>query len=149
MKDARFGEEVVGDLRYPRPRCPIGLAAPLKRAPPEVEDAVAEGRDGPAVGRNRVVCEEAADDLPQPLPLFGDGSMHPPPQLLLDLLELSPNAVAPALPPEEEAAFARSAADEGEAEKVEGLRFAEPALLAIVRRVAAKLDQTGLVRMER
>jgi hypothetical protein len=33
-----------------------------------------------------------------------------------------------------------------EAQEVEGLRFAEPTLLAIGRRMAAELDQAGLVR---
>src|SRR5262245_66605186 len=36
-----------------------------------------------------------------------------------------------------------------EAEEVEGLRLAEPALLAVRRCKAAKLDQAGLVRMKR
>ena len=34
------------------------------------------------------------------------------------------------------------------AQELEGLRFAEPALLAVLRRVAAELDQAGLVRMQ-
>jgi CheY-like chemotaxis protein len=41
------------------------------------------------------------------------------------------------------------AADEGEAQEVEGLRFAEPAPGASGRRMAAELEQAGLVRMER
>src|SRR5271157_1683586 len=36
----------------------------------------------------------------------------------------------------------------GETKEVEGFRFAEPALLAPGRRMAAKLDQAGLVRMK-
>ena len=41
------------------------------------------------------------------------------------------------------------AADEREAQEVEGLRFAEPALCAPDRRKAAELDQAGLLRMQR
>jgi hypothetical protein len=37
----------------------------------------------------------------------------------------------------------------GKAEEVESLRFAEPTLLAVHRRLAAELDQAGLLRMER
>jgi hypothetical protein len=59
------------------------------------------------------------------------------------------HAVAPALPVDQELAVTGLAADEGEAQEVEGLRFAEPTLLAIGRRMAAELDQAGLVRMER
>jgi len=40
------------------------------------------------------------------------------------------------------------AADEGEAEEVEGFRFPEPASLARGRRAAAELNQAGLVRVE-
>src|SRR5260370_17034432 len=39
--------------------------------------------------------------------------------------------------------------DERKPQKVEGLRFAEPAPLVIDRREATKLNQAGLVRMER
>jgi hypothetical protein len=39
------------------------------------------------------------------------------------------------------------AADEGEAEEVEGLRFAQPRPFAIGRREAAEGNQAGLVRM--
>ena len=41
------------------------------------------------------------------------------------------------------------AADEGEAQEVEGLRFAEPAPLAAFRRKASELDDPGLLRMKR
>src|SRR5208283_4317701 len=40
-------------------------------------------------------------------------------------------------------------ADEHEAQEREGLRFGEPALLAVLRREAAELNQAGLVRMKR
>ena len=58
-------------------------------------------------------------------------------------------AVAPGFPFDEELAATRLAADEGEAQEVEGLRLAEPAPLAVRRREAAELDQAGLVRMKR
>ena len=147
MERAGFREEVSGDTRDALPGYPVGLAAPPERTSPEVEDVVAEGRDGLTIGRDGVVCEEALDNLPQPSSLVGDGLVHSPPQLLLDLLELRPRAVGTALPLEEEAAFVRSAADMREAEEVEGLRFSEPAPLALRRRVAAELDQAGLLRM--
>ena len=41
------------------------------------------------------------------------------------------------------------AADQSEPQEVEGLRFAKPALLSLGRRMAAELDQSGLVRMQR
>src|SRR6185436_20778261 len=70
-------------------------------------------------------------------------------QLLLDVLEPRPHAIAPGFPLDEELACTRAPADEGGAQEIEGLRFAEPGLPASGRRMATKLDQTGLVRMER
>ncbi len=96
-----------------------------------------------------MVVEEPADHLHQPPSLFGDGLVHPPSQFLLHFLEFCPHAIASALPFDQELAGARLAADEGEAQEVEGLRLAEPALRAFGRRMAAELDQTGLVRMQR
>jgi hypothetical protein len=52
-------------------------------------------------------------------------------------------------PFEKELAAPRLATDEGEAQEVEGLRFAQPAPLAVRRSMAAELDQAGLVRMQR
>src|SRR5271165_7269771 len=102
----------------------------------EDRDVVAEGRECTTIGRHGVVVEEAAHDLPQPLPLLGDRPMHAPPQLLLHLQQLRPHAVPPGLPFELEVAPAAFAADEGKAQEVEGLRLAQPALRAPVRRMA-------------
>ena len=38
--------------------------------------------------------------------------------------------------------------DEGEAQKIESLRFSEPPMSAALHREAAELDQTGFLRME-
>src|ERR687891_1985893 len=105
---------------------------------------IAERPQGPAVGRHRMVGEEAGHDLPQPLPLLGDRLVPPPSQLLLDLPELGSHAVASRLPFDQEAAPTALAADEGEAQEVEGLRLAETALGASGRRMAAELEQAGL-----
>jgi hypothetical protein len=75
--------------------------------------------------------------------------MHTPSQLLLDSPELGPHAIASGLSLDEELARTVAFADERKAQEVEGLRFSEPAPGAPVRREAAKLDQTGLVRMAR
>jgi hypothetical protein len=149
MKDARFGEPVVRQFRHPLPRRAIFLAAPLERAPPEVENVMAEGHECATVGRNRMIVEEAGDDLLEPFAMVGNVCMHAPAQLLLDLLQLCPHAVAAALPPDEEFAVAGSTADEGEAEEVEGLRFSEPAFLTPFRCEAAERDQAGLLRVKR
>ena len=61
--------------------------------------------------------------------------MHAPSQFLLDLLELRPHAVPPGLPLSWNLPRRELAADEGEAQEVEGLRLAEP---CAARRSAAK-----------
>src|SRR3954452_5081866 len=73
MKDARPREPVVGDGSDPLPRRTILLAASPKRAPPEVDNVIAERRSGTTVGRHSMVGVVAGDDLPQPLPLPGNG----------------------------------------------------------------------------
>src|SRR5690242_5959455 len=105
-----------------------------------------EGTQCRIVGRHRVIGEVSADDLRQPSSLLGNGLVHSPSQFLLDLLELCPHAVASRLPSKQEVATTAAAANEGEAQELEGLRFAEPALSAPHRRQAAELDQAGLLR---
>ena len=73
-----------------------------------------------------MVREEASDDLRQPAPLFGDRPVHPPQQLLLDLLELGLHTVPPGFPLEQKRATAATAANEGEPQEIEGFRFTEP-----------------------
>src|ERR687897_3268949 len=96
-----------------------------------------------------MVGEEAGHDLPQPFPLRGDRLVPSPSQLLLDLPELGSHAVAAGLPFDQEAAPTALAADEDEAQEVEGLRFAEPALGASGRCMAAELEQAGFFPVER
>src|SRR5882672_9137037 len=97
MKDAGLWEEVVCQPFDPHPPCVILLAAPSKRASPEVADVEAEGGKRATVGRHRVVIEVPGDDLSQPFPLLRDRLMHAPSQLLFDFLELRPHAVATGL----------------------------------------------------
>jgi hypothetical protein len=79
------------------------------------------------VRRHGGVSKEFAYDLPQPLPLFPDRLMSPPQQLLPDLLELDPHAVARRLPTEQEPALFRLAADKGKTRESQGLRLARSA----------------------
>src|SRR3954463_8150543 len=149
VKEVRSGEPGIGQLRHPRPCEPVFLAAPPQRAPPQVGHMVAEGHEGTAVRWHRMISKVAADHLPQPAPLDGDRLMHTPPQRVLDPPQGRPHAVGTTLPLELEGAPAGPPADVGEPQEAERLRFAEPALGAPVRREAAKLDQAGLVRMQR
>src|SRR5258706_2184243 len=148
MKYFWLREIVGGDLLDPLPRRAILLAATPQGAQ-QALDVVVEGAECRKVGWHGMVREESPHDLRQPSPLFGYRLVHSPSQLLLDLRELYPHAISPGFPFELELARARAPADENEAQEFEGLRFSEPAPRASVRRMAAKLVQAGLVRMER
>src|SRR3954464_12726219 len=78
----------------------------------------------------------AGDDLPQPLPLPGNGLGHPPSQLLLDHPELRLHAVAAGLPIDLEVSSTRLATNEGKAQdaKVSGLPSPRRARFAAARR---------------
>src|SRR5271166_2346977 len=144
VEDRGLGEPVVGDLLNAVPDQGAGLAAAAQRAPPMPDDALPEGRQRAAVGRHGVVVEETHDDLLEPFALLGDGVVHAPAQTLLDLLELRPQPTAAARSPQEKLAGPRRAADQREAEEVEGLRFTQPAPGASGRCEATRLDQAGL-----
>src|SRR5205809_7535798 len=63
--------------------------------------------------------------------------------LLLNFLELRPHAVASGFPFHLELSAAACSADEGEAQKIEGLRFSEPPMSAAhVERVTAPTPST-------
>src|SRR5260370_4891294 len=132
-------------IRRSNPRmAPDGAQRPL----PELGDEEAERDQRPTVGRHGEVVEVALDDLPQPFSLDWYWLVPAPSQLLFDGLQLRPHAVAPSLALDEELAPPRLAADEGEAQEVEGLRLAQPASLAARRRMAAELAQAGPCRTE-
>jgi hypothetical protein len=96
-----------------------------------------------------VVVEVAGDDLLQPSSLLGNRQMHAPSQFLFDGSQLCLHAIPPGLPFDLEFAPTSFAADKGEAQEGDGLRFAEPAPPAVFHREASKLDQPGLLRMKR
>ena len=110
---------------------------------------MAESREGPGVRGHCVVGEEARRDLLQPFPLFGDWPVHLPPQRVLHSPEGRPHAVTSGLPQNLELTRPCSPADEREAQKGERLRFAKTQFLALCRRMATKLDQPGLIRVQR
>lgn len=75
--------------------------------------------------------------------------MHPPLQLFLDSLQLGTHPVSASLPFKLECASSGAPTDVGKSEKVERLRFAKTSFGSMFNRIAAKLNQPGLVRMQR
>src|ERR1700682_2837583 len=149
VKDKRCGDPIVGQPHNLLPSRAIFLTTPPERSLPEFGDQEAERSQRSTVGRHGMIVEVALDDLSQPFPLGRDRLVPAPPQLLFDRLQLRPHAIGPGLPFDLELAPTRLAADEDEAQEAEGLRLAEPAPLAVFRRMASELDQSGLLRVER
>src|SRR4051794_33101823 len=100
------------------------------------------------VHRHCMVGKVPSHHLCEPRPLNRNGLVHPLVQLLLDIPEFRPHAVCPAFTTQHECAAPRLAADMGKSQEGKGLRFAKSALLSSFSRIAAKLQQSGLVRME-
>jgi len=149
MKDAR--ERQVG-RRQPRdsiPRRPVLLAAAPKRSPPEFRDVEAKRVQALGIGRYRMVREVPAHHLGQPPPLLWDRFMHTPLKFRFEGTQLGAHPVTARLAVKQEEAAAGPPTDVREPQKVERLRFAKTAFFAIVGRMATKLDQTRLVRVQR
>lgn len=92
----------VGNLGASLPRCPVSLAAASKRSQPQTAHAISERHERLHIRRHGVIGEEAHNDLPEPLSLFGDGQVPPSIQLLFGLSEFRSHAVASGFPLEEE-----------------------------------------------
>ena len=100
------------------------------------------------VHRHCMVGKVPSHHLCEPRPLNRDGLVHPLAQLLFDVPEFRPHAVCPAYTAQHERAAPRLAADVGKSQEGKGLRFAKTALPSSFSRVAAKFQQSRLVRME-
>src|SRR5689334_908918 len=100
------------------------------------------------VGRDGEVRIEPAYHLSQPLALFRNALVPAPPEFLLDFLELGLRPLAPGLAPQLEAAAPGAPADVGEAQEVEGFRFARAALGPVGGSPPSELDQPGLVSVK-
>jgi hypothetical protein len=115
MEDLGRRQPFTRETFDPFPCRDVLLVAPPERAPPEVDNIEAERTEHAKVGGHGVVVEPALNHLAKPLPLSSRRFMNALSQAFLDLLQLRPHAVASALALQEEAAFARFAADEDEA----------------------------------
>ncbi|WP_407166124.1 hypothetical protein [Bradyrhizobium sp. ORS 111] len=91
----------------------------------------------------------ASHYLAQPLSLFGYRLVHSTLQLYLDVLQLTPHAVASGLPLKHESAAARSSTDESEAQEGERFWLSKPTPLSIGRCKAAELNQARFGRVKR
>src|SRR5947209_6585138 len=141
MADARSWQPSVGYRDHPSPVDLTVLAAATEHPFPAADDLVSEPHECTIVRRHRVVVEIAVDDISQPFPLVGDQPVHAPRKLRLDRLQLRFHAVPAGPSFDQEFPVPAFAADECEAQEVEGLRLPEAAPLTVLRREATELDQ--------
>ena len=122
------------------------LLAPMdQHTPPEPDDPIAEGGQAVDVSWYRVVVEVALNDQPEPLAGLRHRLMHTPTELLLNLQQLGPHALAnrfalhciapvPVLP-----------ADMRETQKVERLRLPFSSLFPVLLGEPPELNPARLV----
>src|SRR4029450_7225213 len=144
MHDAGAGEEVPSNPAHTLPGDCSLMAAPAETTLPDANHLVVEGLYGVEVQGHRVVVDVPTDDRGQPLPHLGNRVVPAPAEGLLDLPQLGPNPLAHGLPHQRETPFPRLAANVRKAEEGERLGLAPCVPLAVLRRVAAELDQAGL-----
>jgi hypothetical protein len=136
-------------MREAIPRQTLTLAATLQGVQPVPHRLCAECCDLVHVARNGVVIAIPTDHSPQPRALLADRLMTLREQRPLHRLQLGPEPLTRCPPPHEEpSALVRHATDVSEAQKVEGLRSAFPALLSVAGGEPPKLDQSRFVGVQ-
>src|SRR6266705_6417975 len=148
MHDAGRGQPLLLDPAIALPGHAVTLAPAPERLYPVPPDLVAEGRDQIDVAGHGVVVEVSPQHTRQPSPLLGDGPVTAPPKLGSHLLQLRPQPLFDGDAPEPETPVPRLPAHMGEAQEIERLRFRKTASPPVLRRKAAELHKTGLVRMQ-
>src|SRR3972149_273845 len=146
MEDLGVWEPVPSQTAdsFPSPRAPF-LAPPAKEAPPVALDLRVERVERAEVPRDRVVVKPPLDHGAKPSARLLDRRVHPSLQLHFDLLQLGPHALGNRFAFDGERALPRGSATMRETQEVERLRPPLPTVLSPFRRVAAKLDQSGLL----
>ena len=151
MSDA-WTRQVPSDK--PMHSCPCPLAAttltpPTDHRQPEPCDLIDETAQAVTVARDGVIVQPALYNTPQPAARFADRTMHPFPQLLLDLLKGRTHAFGNRVTMDREpAVLLRLSTRVSETQKVESLGSALAVSLAPFDGVLPKLDQSSLVLVQ-
>lgn len=148
MKDARFGEPIVHQSGESLCTEAIALAATSQGSPPQPPHEESEGSQSGAVGGHGVTLKIAPYHLPQPSTDHRDGVMHPLPQLRFQFPQFGPHPVTPSLPHQQVVPLPAASADVRKPQKIERFRFAQSTPGSPSRCMAAKFEQTRLLRMQ-
>src|ERR1035441_1227451 len=148
MQDVRDGQPAGRELMQSFPVEAMALAALAQLGSPQPGQPVAKESQAVEVSRYRVIVEVALHDRPEPFTGLRHRIVHPPSELLLDLLQLGPQAFADRLAPHRESSLSGLPADVREAQKVERLRltFSSPFPVQLGKR--PELDPARFVTMK-
>src|SRR5919109_1560665 len=124
------------------------VAAPPKRSLPQPSYLITERVQRLPVHGHPVVMQMSQDHRTQPVSYFRYGIMQALTKLGFDFIKLSLHPLSHRLPNDREPTLVGSRADMGEPEKVESLWFSFTPILAVLGRMTAKLDQTGLLQVK-
>ena len=127
---------------------PVGrpfLPATAQGAPPEPRHPFPQAVEVP---RYRVVVEVALHDRPEPLAGLRRRIVHAPSELLLNFLQLRPQAPADRLAPHRESPLPVLPADVREAQEVERLGLAFPSAFPVLFGIPPELDPARFIRMQ-
>src|SRR5579872_41345 len=124
------------------------LAPPFKDSVPVRAHGKAEVGQGITITRYSVVANMPAHDRSQPRAYLWNRVMHALPQFGFDLLQLRLPAFTDGVPYHRKPPLLGRPADMRESQKVESLRFPLATPLLVVRRMASKLQQSCLLRVQ-
>jgi len=149
MDDLRTGQPATRQPGEPRPvpAATAALAAASNRLEPEPLDLLQKLGKPRVIAGHSMVMEPPAHDGPQPSAYRAQRLVHPPPQLLFDLLQFGANAFGNRATMDGKRSLPRLPADVRESEEVERLRFAFAPPGSAFGRKTAELDQAGLAGM--
>lgn len=134
---------------FPRPATATSLTAATYRVQPETRNLLPETVYPPHVERHGMIVQPALDNMSQPTSRFTERTVRPLTQVLADLMERRPQALADAVAMDGEPAVCPRLGDHmGEAKKVERLRSALAPPCSSLGRVPAELNQTGFLGVE-
>ena len=148
MEHTRCGEPVRHQTVEASPVGPAFPTAAEKHSPPESRHPVAKYIKALHIARHRVVIEVALNDRLQPFTGLGHRIVHALAELLLDLSQLAPHALANRPAPHREVPFAVLPADVREAQEIERLWLAFPSSFPVWFGKPPELDPARFCWME-
>ena len=148
MQHVRNGQPAGRELTQSWPVEAVALAALAQLGSPQPGQPVAKEPQAVEVSRYRMVVEVALDDRPEPLARVRNRIMPTLAKLLLEFLQLPPQALADRFPLHGKLPPPVLPADVREAQKVERLRLTFPSSFPALLGIPPEHDPARLVGVE-